>query len=61
MIIRPTDIHADTGRAKIGLVTAARDLGVGVDCRLSSMWRVDIDGNERESFLELAREVANAM
>ena len=61
MIIRPSDIHADTGRAKIGLVTAARDLGIGVDCRLSSMWRVDIDGNEREAFLELAKEAANAM
>lgn len=61
MILRPSDIHADSGRAKIGVVTAARDLGVEFNCKLSSMWRVDVNGNEREVFLELAREIANAL
>ena len=60
MVIKPTDIHADVGRAKIGLTRAACDLGVKFDCRLSSMWLVVIDGNEREPFLELAREIANS-
>ena len=59
MIIRPTDIHEDFGKAKLGFVQAADALGVEFDCKLMSMWRVDINGNELETFLQLAREVAN--
>ncbi len=58
MMIRPSDVHDDFGRAKIGVMAASQALGIDCDCRLMSMWRVDIDGNERETFLELAREEA---
>lgn len=58
MVIRPSDIHVDSDKAKLAAVTVARALCVECDCRLSSMWRIDIDGNERETFLELAREEA---
>jgi hypothetical protein len=58
MVIHPSDIHEDIGRARIGVMEASRALGIDCDCRLMSLWRVDIDGNEREAFLELAREEA---
>jgi len=58
MIIRPTDIHYDINRARMSAITIARDLGVECDCRLSTMWRVDIDGNELTTFLEMCREEA---
>ena len=61
MIIRSTDIHEDLGRAKIGFVQAASDLGVEFNCNLLFMWQVDIDGNELKPFLELAKELANAL
>ena len=55
MIIRPSDIHADPDKAKLAAMQTAHDLGIVCDCRLSSMWRVEIDGNELETFLELCK------
>jgi len=56
MIIVPSDIHTDVDKARFGVVAASIALGIECNCKLSSMWRVDIDGGEREIFLELARE-----
>ena len=56
MIIRPADVHADYMVALIGVTTAAKLLGIECNCKLSSQWLVKIGGNERASFLELARE-----
>jgi len=39
---------------------AAEALGIQCNCTLASMWRVEIDGNEREVVLELAREEAES-
>jgi hypothetical protein len=58
MIIRPSDVHEDSARARLGVGLAAEALGVECDLRLSSQWLVKIDGNEREAFLELAQEEA---
>jgi hypothetical protein len=58
MIIRSFDVHEDVGRAKFGVLLAAKELGIECNCKLSSQWIVKIDGNEREAFLELAREAA---
>jgi hypothetical protein len=61
MLVRSWEVHSDPDRAKFGVVTAARDLGLEFDCRLASMWRVSIDGDEREVFLEIAKEKAGEM
>ena len=58
MIIRPSDIHEDAARARLGVGLAAEALGVECDLRLSSQWLVKIDGNERTAFIELAKEEA---
>jgi hypothetical protein len=58
MIVRPGEIHEDTDRARLGVGLAAKALGIQCDLRLMSQWLVKIDGNEREPFLELARECA---
>ena len=58
MIVRPWDVHADPERARLGVGLAAEALGVECDLRLSSQWLVNIDGNERTAFLELAKEEA---
>ena len=60
MIIRACEIHDDPERARLGVGLAAEALGIKCDLRLQSMWRVEVDGNEREAFLELARESAVA-
>jgi hypothetical protein len=57
MIIHSTDIHPDFDKAKLAFVHVARDLGVEYDCRLRTMWRIDIDGNELTTFLELAHDL----
>ena len=56
MIIRPTDVHEDYDVALAGVIEAARALGIKCNCTLASQWLVNMDGNERASFLELARE-----
>ncbi len=61
MIIRPTDVCEDVDAAKYGVVMAARALGIEFNCNLTSQWLVKIDGNERETFLELAREEAKQL
>ena len=58
MIIRPSDVHEDAARARLGVGLAAEALGVECNLRLSSQWLVNIDGNERTAFLELAKEEA---
>jgi len=58
MIIRSFDVHEDASKAKLGVLLAAKELGIECNCKLSSQWFVKIDGNERETFLELAREAA---
>ena len=56
MVIRPTDVHDDYIVALAGVTAAAKALGIECNCKLTSQWLVKIDGNERASFLELARE-----
>jgi len=58
MVIYPGEVHDNHDRARLGVGLAAEALGIKCDLRLMSMWRVEIDGNEREAFLELAREEA---
>jgi len=58
MIVQPGEVHENHDRARLGVGLAAEALGIKCDLRLMSMWRVEIDGNEREAFLELAREEA---
>jgi hypothetical protein len=58
MIIRPSDVHPDPEKARLGTMLAARELDIVADLRLTSMWRVEIDGNELITFLELAKELA---
>lgn len=58
MIVHPSDIHPDFGKAKIGFCRAARDLDLDINCQLASMWRVEIDRYDLKTFLELAREAA---
>jgi len=60
MIIRPTEVHENWDKALMGVLQTAKDLGIECNCKLSSQWLVKIDGNERETFLALAREAANA-
>ncbi len=56
MVVRPSEVHGEFEVAKVGVLTACRLPGVQCNCNLSTQWKVDIDGNERASFLELARE-----
>ena len=56
MIIRPTDIHEDTDKARLGFVQAAKELGVEFNCHLTTMWKIDLTPAEVAVFLELARE-----
>jgi len=58
--IYPTDVHQDDGKARLGVAAAAEALGVKVDCRLSSMWAIHIEPEDRATFLEFAREEAKA-
>lgn len=60
MIIYPSDVHEDFGKAKMGVLATALALGVECNCNLMSQWLVKIDGNELKSFLELAREEAES-
>jgi len=60
MIVKPGDVHGDAVKAKLGVMLTAEALGVKCNCTLASIWRVEIDGNERETFLKLAREEVNA-
>jgi len=59
MIIRPSEVHENWDKALMGVLQTAKDLGIECNCKLHSQWLVKIDGNERETFLELAREAAN--
>lgn len=59
MIIKPTDIHEDFGKAKLGVQLAAEALGIECNCTLTTMWKVGIDEKERKAFVSLAREEAN--
>lgn len=61
MIIRPTDVCEDVDAAKYGVVKAAQALGIEFSCNLTTQWLIKIDGNEREAFLELAREEAKTL
>jgi hypothetical protein len=58
MIIHPSDVHSDTDKARLGVGLAAEALGIVCNLRLQTQWLVKIDGNELETFLELARECA---
>ena len=58
MIIRPSEVHDDWGLAKVSVGLAAKALDIECNLTLSSQWLIKIDGNERETFLELAREEA---
>jgi len=60
IIIYPSDVHRDTGKAKLGVTAAAEALDVKCDLRLSSAWMIYIERGDRAAFLELAREEANA-
>ena len=58
MIIRPSEVHDDPERARLGVGLAAEALGIECNMKLQSQWLVKIDGNERQAFIELARECA---
>ena len=58
MIIRPSEIHEEPDRARLGVGRAAETLGVECDLRLASMWRVKLGDEDRQAFLEIAREEA---
>jgi hypothetical protein len=49
-------VHSDYDVARAGVIVASKLLEIECNCRLSSQWLVKIDGNERASFLDLARE-----
>ena len=58
MIIRPSEVHDNPERARLGVGLAAEALGIPCDCRLASAWFVKINSNECDAFLERARECA---
>lgn len=58
MIIRPSEVHEDWDRAFLGVGLAAEALGIECSLKLKTQWLVKIDGNERQAFIELARECA---
>ena len=58
MIVRPSDIHDDAARARLGVGLAAKALGVECNLRLMTQWLVKMDNRDREAFLEIARECA---
>jgi len=58
MIIRPSDVHENHDKARLGVMQAAKILGIECNCNLQMQWLVKIDGNDLSAFLELAREAA---
>jgi hypothetical protein len=60
-IIYPSDVNPDVGKARLGVAAAAEALGVTCNCRLSTMWRIEIDNKDVPTFLELAREEAKLL
>ena len=58
MIIRPSEVHVDHDKARLGVGLAAEALGVECGLKLQTQWLVKIDEKDREAFLELARECA---
>lgn len=58
MIVRPTDVHENSDRARLGVGLAAEALGIRCDLRLMTQWLVKIDPKDGKAFLELARECA---
>ena len=60
MIIRPSEIHDDLGKARLGMGQAALALGLACNIHLSTMWMVKVSDEDRPAFLELAREFAEA-
>lgn len=58
IIIYPSDVHRDAGKAKLGVMAAADALGIKCDLRLSSAWLIFIDRDDRAAFVALAREEA---
>ena len=58
IIIYPSDVHRNVGKAKLGVMAAADALGVKCDVRLSSAWLIFMGRKDRLAFLELAREEA---
>jgi hypothetical protein len=61
MIIRPDDIHLDVKKALAGVNQIADELGVKADCRFQSAWRIDVEDADRRTFIEMAKEAANAI
>lgn len=59
MIIRSFNVDVDQEKARLGVMLAAEALGIKCDCRLQTMWRVDIDGGDFATFLEFARDCAD--
>lgn len=59
--IYPSDVHRDIGKAKLGVIAAAGALDVKYDIRLSSVWFIFIEREDRTAFLEFAREEAAAL
>lgn len=58
MMLRPSDIHVDAEKARLGVGLAAEALGVKCDCRLQTMWRVELEGGDLKAFIEIAKEAA---
>jgi len=60
MIIRPSEVHENHDKARLGVGLAAEALGVECDLRLMTQWLVKADAKDRGAFLELARECAES-
>lgn len=59
MIIRPSDIHSDFGRAKLGVSLAAKELEIECNLQLMTQWLIKIDPQDFQAFIELAKELVN--
>lgn len=59
MLIYPAEVHADLGRARFGVESAAMMLEINVDCNFTTQWLIKINTQDFQAFLELAREAAN--
>ena len=60
IVIYPTDVHRDPDKARLGVVAAAEALDVKYDLLMSSSWIIFIERKDQATFLEFAREEANA-
>lgn len=58
MMLQPAHIHCDVSKARLGVGLAAEAFGIKCDCRLQTMWRVDVEPGDFKAFVELAKEAS---